>query len=274
MPDDRPIGVFDSGVGGLTVVRAIGDLAPGERIRYLGDTARAPYGPRSVAEIRGFALEIADHLVRSDTKMLVVACNSVEVSAITEVTEAHGVPVVGVIAPGIRAATRATRSGRVGLIGTQATVASGAYDRAVADAGAAIELVAAACPVFVDHVEAGDTTSPELRAAAGAYLAPLLAAEVDTLILGCTHYPMLAPLLRDVVGPGVVLVSSADETARDVAAALDAHDLRRTEETPPTHEFRCTGDPAGFRAIAERFLGPDAGSFARAVLGVEGVAWT
>lgn len=274
MPDDRPIGVFDSGVGGLTVVRAIGDRVPGERIRYLGDTARAPYGPRPVAEIRGFALEIADHLIRSDVKMLVVACNSVEVSAITEVTEAHGVPVIGVIAPGVRAAARATRSGRVGLIGTQATVASGAYDRAATEAGAAIELVAAACPVFVDHVEAGDTTSPELRAAAEAYLAPLLAAEVDTLILGCTHYPMLAPLLRDVVGPDVVLVSSADETARDVAAALDAHDLHRAATAQPAHEFRCTGDPAGFRAIAERFLGADAGSFARAVLGVEEVAWT
>lgn len=274
MPDDRPIGVFDSGVGGLTVVRAIGDLLPGERIRYLGDTARAPYGPRPVEEIRAFALEIADHLVRSDVKMLVVACNSVEVSAITEVTEAHGVPVVGVIAPGVRAAARATRSGRVGLIGTAATIASGAYGRAAADLGRPIELVAAACPVFVDHVEAGDTTSPGLRAAAEAYLAPLLAADIDTLILGCTHYPMLAPLLRDVVGPDVVLVSSADETAGDVAAALDVADLRRPAGTSPAHEFRCTGDPAGFRAIAERFLGPDAGSFARAALGVEEVAWT
>lgn len=274
MPDDRPIGVFDSGVGGLTVVRAIGDLLPGERIRYLGDTARAPYGPRPVEEIRAFALEIADHLVRSDVKMLVVACNSVEVSAIADVTEAHGVPVVGVIAPGVRAAARATRSGRIGLIGTQATVASGAYDRAAAEIDGAIDLVAAACPVFVEHVEAGDTASPGLRAAAETYLAPLLAAGIDALILGCTHYPMLAPLLREVVGPDVVLVSSADETARDVAASLDAGGFRRGAAEPPAHEFRCTGDPAGFRAIAERFLGRDAGSFARAVLGVEEIAWT
>lgn len=266
--------MFDSGVGGLTVVRATGDLLPGERIRYLGDTARAPYGPRPVAEIRTFALELADHLVRSDVKMLVVACNSVEVSAIADVTDAHGVPVLGVIAPGVRAAARATRSGRVGLIGTVATVASGAYGRAVREAGVGIELISAACPVFVEHVEAGDTTGPELRSAAEAYLAPLLAADIDTLILGCTHYPMLAPLLRSVVGDDVVLVSSAEEAARDVAAALDALDIRRAAAEPPTHDFRCTGDPAAFRAIAERFLGPDAGTFARAVVGVEGVPWT
>ena len=169
MPDDRALGVFDSGVGGLTVVRAINDLLPGEAVRYVGDTARSPYGPRPVAEIRRFALEIADHLARTAVKMLVVACNSIEVSAIEDVARAHGLPVVGVIAPGIRAAARATRSGRVGLIGTHATVTSGAYDRAAADEGSGISLVSAACPVFVDHVEAGDTSSPTLRAAAEVY---------------------------------------------------------------------------------------------------------
>lgn len=255
MPDGRAIGVFDSGVGGLTVVRAIADLLPDEAVRYVGDTARSPYGPRPVEEIRRFALEIADHLAHADVKMLVVACNSIEVSAIREVADAHGLPVIGVIAPGVRAAARATRSGRVGLIGTQATVASGAYDRAAAEEGSGLSLVSAACPVFVDHVEAGDTSSATLRAAAEAYLAPLLADGIDTLILGCTHYPMLAPLLAEVVGPDVTLVSSADETARDVARALDAAELRRAPGARPAHEIRCTGDPAAFRATAARVLG-------------------
>lgn len=272
MPDDRAIGMFDSGVGGLTVARAVADLLPNERIRYLGDTARSPYGPRPVEEIRAFALEIADHLVRSDVKMLVVACNSVEVSAIEDVAAAHGVPVVGVIGPGVRAAARATRNGRIGMIGTQATVASGAYERAAA--ALPVTVRSAACPVFVERVEAGDTSSPTLRAAAEGYLAPLLAADVDTLILGCTHYPMLAGLLRSVVGPDVALVSSAEETAKDVYAALVDADLLRADPTPPAHEFRCTGDPATFRAIAERFVGPRVGTIGAAVLGVREALWS
>ena len=266
MPDDRALGVFDSGVGGLTVVRAINVLLPGEAVRYVGDTARSPYGPRPVAEIRRFALEIADHLARTEVKMLVVACNSIEVSAIEDVARAHGLPVVGVIAPGIRAAARATRSGRVGLIGTLATVTSGAYVRAAADEGSGISLVSAACPVFVDHVEAGDTSSPTLRAAAEGYLAPLLAAEIDTLILGCTHYPMLADLLSSVVGPGVTLVSSAEETARDVAGVLAATGAERRAASTPAHEIGCTGDPAAFREVAARVLGDGLGDVRRVEL--------
>jgi glutamate racemase len=250
--DDRPIGVFDSGVGGLTVARAICDLLPNEALVYLGDNARAPYGPRPLDEIRRFALEMAEALVARGVKLLVVACNAVEVSAIGDITARHGIPVVGVVDPGARAAIRATRNGVIGVIGTQATIASGAYQRAV---GSAAELHAAACPAFVEHVERGDTTSQELRRAARAYLAPLRRAGVDTLILGCTHYPLLAGLLQLELGPDVVLVSSAEETAKDVYAALLRDGLCRDGSEPPHHVFLTTGDPDRFRALAEVFLG-------------------
>jgi len=249
--------VFDSGVGGLTVARAIIDLVPHEPLLYVGDTARFPYGPKPPSEIRRYALEIADWLVRRDVKMLVVACNSVEVSAIDELTTAAGLPVVGVIDPGVRAAIRATERGVIGVIGTEATVASRAYDRAVAAAGADVRLVSAACPVFVQHVERGDTTSDALREAARGYLEPLVNAGVDTLILGCTHYPLLAGLLQLELGPDVVLVSSAEETAKDVYKTLVEEELLRTETAPPAHRFLCTGDPGGFGPVADLFLGPE-----------------
>ncbi len=260
MSDPRPIGVFDSGVGGLTVVRAIVDQLPHEPIRYVGDNGRFPYGPRPLGEIRAFALEIAAFLVDRDVKMLVVACNSIEVAAIADVADAHGVPVVGVIDPGARAAVRATRNRSIGMIGTQATVASGAYDRAVAATGSDVRLVSAACPAFVEHVERGDTSSEELLGLARGYLEPLKREGVDTLILGCTHYPMLSGLIQLVVGEGVVLVSSAEETAKDVYSTLRASGLLRSEEAgEPVHEFLTTGDPHQFREIAHHFLGPALG---------------
>jgi glutamate racemase len=257
MSDERPIGVFDSGVGGLTVVRAIMDQLPHEPILYVGDTARFPYGPKLVDVIRRYALEIADLLVHRDVKMLVVACNSIEVSAIDEVAERAGIPVVGVIDPGVRTAVHATRNGRLGLIGTEATVASGAYDRAVAATGAPVTLRSVACPVFVEHVERGDTTSDELRGAARGYLSPLMADGIDTLIMGCTHYPLLAGLLQLELGPDVVLVSSAEETAKDVYATLVAGNLLRRSTAPPVHAFLSTGDPESFERVAGLFLGPE-----------------
>ncbi|HZB04633.1 MAG TPA: glutamate racemase [Actinomycetota bacterium] len=257
MPDRRPIGIFDSGVGGLTVVRAVLDLLPGESILYFGDTARAPYGPRLVEEIRAFAREIAAFLLDRDVKMLVVACNAIESNAIEDLSDRANVPLKGVIDPGVRAGVRATRNGRVGLIGTAATIASGAYDRAVAAADPRVGLVSAACPVFVPHVERGDTTSPELLAAAGEYLTPLREADVDTLILGCTHYPLLSGLLQRVMGPDVLLISSAEETAKDVYGALVEDELL-AEGQPPRHEFLCSGDPEAFLGLAARFLGPEA----------------
>jgi glutamate racemase len=255
--DPRPIGVFDSGVGGLTVARAILDLMPHEPLVYLGDTARFPYGPRPVEEIRRFALEIADLLVRRDVKVLVVACNSIEVSAIGDIADRAGIPVVGVIDPGTRAAVHASRSGKIGLIGTEATVASGAYDRAVVATGADVSLLSVACPLFVEHVERGDTTSDGLRRVARRYLEPLRGGGIDTLILGCTHYPLLSGLLQLELGPDVVLVSSAEETAKDVYATLVRQGLQSEEASPPAHTFLATGDPADFHAVAEIFLGPE-----------------
>jgi glutamate racemase len=260
MSDPRPIGIFDSGVGGLTVVRAVLDLVPGEPVLYFGDTARAPYGPRDVQEIRTFAREIAAYLLEREVKMLVVACNAIESNAIEDLSERANVPLVGVIEPGVRAALRATRNERVGVIGTEATIASGAYPRAVAAEDGGVELFSVACPSFVAHVERGDTTSPELVAAARSYLAPLQDAAVDTLILGCTHYPLLSGLLQRALGPDVVLVSSAEETAKDVYAGLLDGGLLREDGAPPDHEFLCSGDPASFRSLAARFLGPEAAS--------------
>lgn len=256
MPDSRPIGVFDSGVGGLTVARAILDLLPHEPLVYVGDSARFPYGPKPVDEIRRYALEIAEALVAREVKLLVVACNSVEVSAITDVAVQADAPVVGVIDPGVRAAVHTTRNGRIGMIGTEATVASGAYERALAATGALATLVSAACPAFVEHVERGDTWSEELFELAHAYLSPLQEEEIDTLILGCTHYPLLSGLIRMVMGDDVVLVSSAAETAKDVYRVLIEHDLER-EDGAPRHEFLTTGDPARFQRVAEVFLGPE-----------------
>jgi glutamate racemase len=254
--DSRPIGIFDSGVGGLTVARAVLDRLPNESILYVGDAAHFPYGPKPVEEIRGYALDIASYLVQRDVKMLVVACNSIEVSAIGDIATAHGVPVIGVINPGARAATKATRSGVVGVIGTVATIETGAYQRAI---GSSVELHAAACPVFVEHVERGDTTSDVLRMAARGYLAPLRERGIDTLILGCTHYPLLSPLLRSELGAEVVLVSSAEETANDVEAELRRSGRLREDPAPPIARFRTTGDAGRFRDLAELFLGSSVG---------------
>jgi glutamate racemase len=255
--DPRPLGIFDSGVGGLTVARAILDLLPREPLVYVGDSARFPYGSKSGEEIRRYALEIADYLIHRDVKMLVVACNSVEVSAIDDIVLRAGIPVAGVIDPGARAAVHATRNRVIGLIGTRATIQSHAYDRAVAATGAHVELHSQACPVFVDHVERGDTTSDELRVAARGYLVPLAERGIDTLILGCTHYPLLSGLLQLELGADVVLVSSAEETAKDVYATLLKSNLARDEPSPPVHEFLTTGDPATFQRLAEVFLGPE-----------------
>jgi glutamate racemase len=250
--DPRPIGVFDSGVGGLTVARAILDLLPNEPLIYVGDSARFPYGSQPVESIRGYALEIAAELVERGVKMLVIACNSIEVSAIGDIAAGSDIPVVGVVNPGARAALRATRNGVVGVIGTEATIATGAYQRAI---GSTVELHVAACPVFVEHVERGDTSSPELRAVAREYLEPLMEAGIDTLVLGCTHYPLLSGLLQLELGPDVVLVSSAEETAKDVYGELVNRDLLAPVVPRPSHEFLTTGEPDQFQRLAELFFG-------------------
>ena len=255
--DDRPIGVFDSGVGGLTVVRSIIDALPHESVLYFGDTARYPYGPRSVEEIRRFAVQIAQHLVANDVKMIVVACNSATAAALDAVEEAVDVPVLGVIEPALRAAAAATSNRRVGLIGTEVTVHSGAYRRALERMHPEISLFEQACPLFVEFVERGDTTSQEVLDTAAGYLAPLRVEAVDTLVLGCTHYPLLRGAIQHVMGPDVLLVSSAEETASDVYDVLASKGLLRDSDRPPVHSFQSSGDPDLFTMLGQRFLGPE-----------------
>jgi len=254
--DDRPIGVFDSGLGGLTVARAIMDLVPNEPLVYFADTGRFPYGPRPPNEIQRFAVEIATYLAERGVKLLVVACNTATAAALPQVSEAVEVPVAGVIEPAVRAAITATRNGRIGLIGTVGTVRSGAYQKAVRrlDPNHRIEVIAQACPKFVDFVERGDTTSPELIAAAESYLALLKVSGIDTLILGCTHYPLLRGAIQHVLGPDVLLVSSADETASDVYGILTSKGLLRGAASPPEHRFESSGDPDRFAALVTHFL--------------------
>jgi glutamate racemase len=261
---DAPIGIFDSGVGGLTVARAVLDQLPHEAIRYIGDTAHSPYGPKPIAEVRRHALAVMDELVASGVKMLVVACNAASSACLRDARERYDVPVVEVIVPAVRRAIAATRTGRVGVIGTQATVTSGSYDDAFA-AAPGVTVTSAACPSFVDFVERGITSGRQLLGLAQAYLDPLLAADVDTVVLGCTHYPLLTGVISLVMGDGVTLVSSAEETAKDVYRVLTRADLLRDEDAPPpVHQFLPTGYPAPFGRLGRRFLGPEVGSVAHA----------
>jgi glutamate racemase len=252
--DPRPIGIFDSGVGGLTVARAVMDLLPDECVVYVGDTARGPYGPRDLSEVRAFTVQIVDWLAAQDTKLVVAACNTASAAALETDPLNFPLPVVGVIAPAVAAAVRATRNGRVGVIGTIGTISSGAYDRAMFTADPDVKLFSHACPRFVELVEVGRTTDRQVLEVASAYLAPLVAADVDTLILGCTHYPLLTGMLSYVMGPNVVLVSSAEETARSVFALLVRSGLL-AREAVPVHRFVSTGDRRAFARLAARFLG-------------------
>jgi glutamate racemase len=258
---DAPIGVFDSGVGGLTVARAIIDQLPRESITYVGDTAHSPYGPKPIADVRRYALEVMDDLVAGGVKLLVIACNTASSAMLRDARErftgGYGIPVVEVIQPAVRAAVRQTRNKRVGVIGTVGTVQSLAYEDAFA-AASDLSIFAEACPRFVEFVEAGVTSGPELFAVAEQYLAPLKAAGIDTLVLGCTHYPLLAAAIQYVMGEEVTLVSSAEETAYDVYRMLVKHGLERTSLESPTYTFEATGgSQQQFLSLASRFLGPE-----------------
>ncbi|WP_074466391.1 glutamate racemase [Arthrobacter sp. SW1] len=256
----RPIGVFDSGVGGLTVARSIIDQLPNESILYVGDTANGPYGPLPIAEVRANALGVMDELVDSGVKLLTIACNSASAAVLRDARERYtaryGIPVIEVIQPAVRRAVAATRNGRIGVIGTSATVGSRAYEDTFA-AAPDLEITSAACPEFVSFVEAGITTGPELLAAADTYLEPLKDAGVDTVVLGCTHYPLLTGVISYVMGDAVTLVSSAEETAKDVYRALATHGIQRSGGEAPKHDFMATGDAAQFETLARRFLGPE-----------------
>lgn len=253
---DAPIGVFDSGVGGLTVARAIADLLPNERIRYVGDTAHVPYGPRPIAQVRSLALEALDHLVETGVKALVIACNSASAACLADARERYDIPLVEVILPAARRAATTTRNGHIGVIGTYATIKSGAYENALA-AAPGITVTSAACPEFVPFVERGVTSGRQILGLAQNYLAPLAAAGVDTLVLGCTHYPLLVGVISLAIGPDVTLVSSADETARQLFRMLHEQELLAPEQdTPPGHQFYATGPIEPFTRLARRFLGP------------------
>jgi glutamate racemase len=263
---DAPIGIFDSGVGGLTVARAVIDQLPAEQIVYVGDTAHGPYGPQRIADVRRHALAIGDALVERGVKLLVIACNTASAACLADARERYAVPVVEVVRPAVRRAVATTRSGRIGVIGTRATIASGAYDDAFA-AARDVEVTSVACPRFVDFVERGMTSGRQVLGLAQGYLEPLQAAQVDTVVLGCTHYPLLAGVLQIVLGPDVTLVSSAEETAKDVVRVLMTNDLAREPDDVGSsgrphaaHEFLATGDAEPFRRLGRRFLGPEIGA--------------
>lgn len=265
---NAPIGLIDSGVGGLTVARAVLDQLPNEALHYVGDTENGPYGPKPIAEVRTHALALMDELVESGVKALVIACNSASAACLRDARERYDVPVVEVILPAVRRAMAATRNHHVGVIGTIATVTSGAYEDAFA-AAPDVTVTSAACPRFAEFVERGVTSGRQLLGLAESYLAPLNAAGVDTLVLGCTHYPLLTGLLSIVMGDGVTLVSSAEETAKEVYRVLFAHDLLRADDSPPPrHVFRTTGTSDSFVRLSRRFLGPDLAAVSPAFGGV------
>ena len=254
---NAPIGIFDSGVGGLTVGRAILDQLPNESTIYIGDTARGPYGPRPLAEVREFALETLDFLVEQGVKALVIACNTASAAMLRDARERYKVPVIEVIQPAVRRAVAATRTGHIGVIGTRATIDSKAYLDAFA-AAPQLQVTSIACPLFVEFVERGETSGAEITKIARDYLAPVLEAKVDTLVLGCTHYPLLTGVISYVMGEGVTLVSSAEETAKDLYRTLVENNLLRDARGgSPTHKFLATGDAKAFESLARRFLGPE-----------------
>lgn len=256
--DDRPIGMFDSGFGGLTVARAVIDVLPSEDLVYIGDTGRYPYGPRPAAQVREFARELAWSLVDDhNVKAVVVACNTAAAAAFENLARELPVPVISVVEPGARALALATSVGRVGVIGTVGTVSSGAYQRALAVVDPSLNLTAAACPGFVEFVERGQTSGDEVMVLAERLLAPIVAADIDALLLGCTHYPYLSRVISEVMGPEVVLVSSADETAFALARMLADTSMLADQARKGSHLFLSSGDVEWFAELGQRLLGPE-----------------
>lgn len=253
-----PIGMFDSGFGGLTVARALIDLLPAEDLVYIGDTGRYPYGSKPLDDVRGYSTELAHSLVNDyGAKAIVVACNTATAAGLDALREELDVPVIDVITPGVKALVGTTATGRVGVIGTVGTVSSGAYLRSISKTGVPVSLSSAACPGFVEFVERGQTTGDEVTVLAERLLAPIIAADVDALLLGCTHYPFLARVIGDVMGPDVTLVSSADETAFAVRRRLTEAGLLRTSQGVGAHRFASSGDIDVFRELGSRLLGPE-----------------
>jgi glutamate racemase len=255
--NDAPVGVFDSGIGGLTVVSAILSALPHESVVYVGDTARVPYGPKSPETVVRYSRQIAQWLLEQQVKAIVIACNTATAHALDVLQRECPVPVIGVVQPGARAAVQATRSGRIGVIGTTGTIASGAYHRAIAALAPQATVTGVACPLFVPLVEEGWLEHPATRLIATTYLASLRESGVDTLVLGCTHYPLLAPVIAETIGRDVTLVDSAAETARALRDILRERNLERSAalEAVP-HRFVATDAPDTFRRVGQRFIGP------------------
>lgn len=250
-----PIGVFDSGIGGLTVVRELMRRLPNESIIYFGDTARVPYGPKSPDTVLRYSREITSFLRGEGVKAVVIACNTATAHALSALREENDIPIVGVIEPGSRAAASATRSGRVGVIGTQGTIRSGAYERAISAASPAAEITALACPLFVPLVEEGWLDTEATRLIAREYLEPMAAANVDTLVLGCTHYPLLKHVIGSVVGRDVRLIDSAEETAAETATTLRSIGLAHEATNDARYRFIASDAPEQFLRVGQRFLG-------------------
>jgi len=249
-----PIGVFDSGVGGLSVVREFFRQLPGEEIVYFGDTGRYPYGPRSAERVKILAMENASFLMDFDIKMLVVACNTASSVAIELLAKRLPIPVIGVVRPGSYAAAKTTKTGKIGIIGTNATIASGSYQRVLKALNPNIQSFAKACPLFVSLAEEGWTVGPVARMVAETYLADLRGAEIDTLILGCTHYPLLRSVISDTMGATVTLIDSAESTVFQVGHILEDADGLRTDGKQPEHRFIVSDAPERFKEVGERFL--------------------
>ncbi len=252
-----PIGVFDSGIGGLTVVAAIMRALPHERVVYVGDTARVPYGPKSPETVVRYSRQIATWLLEQQVKAIVIACNTATAHALEILQHECPVPVIGVVQPGARAAVQASRTGHIGVIGTAGTINSGAYHRAIAALSTNAVVTSAACPLFVPLVEEGWIDHPATRMIAETYLTPMRAAAVDTLVLGCTHYPLLAPVIGDVIGHGVTLVDSAGETAIALRDVLRERAIASSDQIDAqSHRFVATDAPDAFRRVGQRFIGP------------------
>jgi len=250
-----PIGIFDSGIGGLTVARALYERLPGEATVYFGDTARVPYGPKSPETVRRYSLEILNWLLEQGVKAVVVACNTSTAHALEALQAESPVPVIGVIEPGARAAAAASRGGPVGVIGTAGTIASNAYAKAIRRVRPGADVRQRACPLFVPLVEEGWFDHPAAELIAREYLSPLREAGVDALVLGCTHYPLLKPLLQRVMGSDVKLIDSGEETAAAVAATLEGSGISAPPGTDPLHRFAVSDDEARFLQVGSRFIG-------------------
>lgn len=255
MTNPAPIGVFDSGMGGLTVVREMIRQLPHESIIYFGDTARVPYGPKSPDTVLRYSREITSYLKGEGVKALVIACNTATAHALPALREEYDMPIVGVIEPGARAAAAATRTKRVGVIGTAGTIKSGAYEKEIRKLLPDAQVTAQACALFVPLVEEGWIDSEPTRAIARNYLAPLVAAQVDTLVLGCTHYPLMKTVIGNVVGREVRLIDSAHETARETAEVLSANGLENTSPNQARYRFIASDAPDTFLSLGQRFLG-------------------